>query len=603
MKHLSLPVKAILALFVAGFAYVTLDHFNWIPAAIHQKSAIPTGVNLQEAQTGDVPAGSVAALPLPTTEPAPQKGSPVRMAVWAWNAQMGLFAANGGPVTTKGSLMEKHGVTLKITRQDDTEKTKAEQIKLAKALHDGETNPSVGVHLTNIMGDGAAAYLASINKVLEPLGPDYRAEIVGAVGYSRGEDGWWGPQTWKDDSAGMKGGATAGVLRDGDWNLAQYKLANDGIKNNPDATTWDPDAMNWFAADDYLKAVEMYVAGYCEDRAVVRDGRTTSEPKHHTCVQGVVTWTPGDVNLAKAKGGLVRLISTKENAYQMASVMIGIHSWNVRNAQKVEDLLAAAFEGADQVRSSDAWLSRAGQASYAIYAEQSPAYWVKYYKGVIERDRTQQPVPLGGSTVMNLADNLALFGLAEGSGGLDGSVFKAAYEGFGDVASQQYPKLMPKFPKATEAVNTTFLTALAQKMPHSQADLETFEDSGAPIAKDNVVASRNWSIQFASGSATFTPAAIQTLNSLYQQLLVGGALQVDIEGHTDNVGNSAANLSLSEARAKAVREWLQAKAPTFFPENRVRVAGFGDAQPIASNDTPDGRARNRRVTVVLGSKG
>lgn len=575
-------------------------YFDLIPGLKHQAAAVPTAFELPSA--GEAKMSVVVATPLPNVKPATPNGvNHVKISIWAWNAQMGLIFANGGPVTTQGSLMEKHNVNLTLERQDDTEKTKAAQLKFAQSLSAGNPNPTEGAHFAIIMGDGAAQYLAAINDKLKKLGNDYHAEIVGAVGYSRGEDGWWGPEEWKSPEA-MKGGATAGVLRDGDWNIAQFKLANNGIKNNPDETTYDPDAMNWFSADDYLKAVEMYITGYCEDRPVVRDGKLTHEPKHHTCVQAYVTWTPGDVNGAKKKGGLTRLLSTKENIYQMPAVLIGIHRWDAAHSKLVQDLLAAALEGGDQVKSFEPALSRAGQASYAVYAEESPAYWVKYYKGTIERDKTQQPVPLGGSTTMNLADNALLFGLTEGSGGLDGSLFKATYEGFGNIVVQQYPRLMPSFPKTSEAVDTTYLEALLTKYSPAVAEAEHFEDTGSTTAKENVVASKNWSIQFNTGKSSFTPAAQATLEQLYSQVVVGGALTVEVDGHTDNVGNSDANLVLSMARAQAVKTWLEQRAPLLFPANRVTVNAYGDTKPLVSNETADGRAKNRRVTVVLGSR-
>lgn len=574
--------------------------FNIIPMKASHESVVPNSFALPTDAGKTAATSTVAPVSMPSTKPCEVHAPVMRFSVWEWNAQMGLFFANGGPVTTCGSLMQQHGVTVRFTRQDDTNKSQTEQVKFAAALAQGADTPADGVQFVTIMGDGAAQYLAAINKLLDKYGHDYRAEVIGAVGYSRGEDGWWGPQTWQSDATAMKGGATAGVLRDGDWNIAQYKLANDGIKNNPDPTTWDPDAMNWFAVDDYLKAAEVFVTGLCEDRPVVRNGKITRDPKHHTCVDGFVTWTPGDVNAAKGRGGVVRLLSTKENVYQMPSVIIGIHKWDANHSKQIESMLAAAFEGGDQVKQFDAALSRAGQASYAIYADQTPAYWVKYYKGVVERDKTQQPVPLGGSTVMNLADNLTLFGLAEGYGGVDASLFKATYEGFGTIVSQQYPALMPTFPKTTEAVNTTFLEALQATMKGASADVQTF-DTPAEVSRDTQVAKRDWGIQFDPGQDTFTPSALVTLQNLYNQLVVGGALVIALDGHTDNTSH-AVNQDLSERRARAVKAWLQLKAPALFPDNRFVVRGFGDSQPIATNDTPEGRAQNRRVTITLGSK-
>jgi OOP family OmpA-OmpF porin len=594
---LTKQVKIVLAVFLAIAGYAVLAHFNLVPSAIVQKASVPERVDLP-TEVPSAPSATVVAAALPTSAPAKVGGPLVRVDIWAWNAQMGLIFANGGPQTTAGSLMEKHGVRLALIRQDDTEKSKAEQIKFAQSLANGDA--SDGTQFVIIMGDGAAQYIAAVNKALVKLGPDYRAEVVGAVGYSRGEDAFMGPAEWKDSPEAAKGGLVAGVLRDGDWNIAQDFLRKNDIRNNPDERTYDPTALNWVAADDYVKAAEMYISGYCEDRVVVRDGKKTSDTKH-VCVQGAVTWTPGDVNIAKKKGGVVKILSTKENLYQMPSVIIGIHKWNVDHAKTVEGLLAAAFDGADQVRSFEPALSRAAKASYAIYAEESPAYWSKYYKGVTERDKTGNAVFLGGSAVANLGDNLVLFGLAEGTGG-SSSVFRATYEGFGRVVQKQYPTLVPSFPPASEAVNTQFLAKLKASAPESKPEVVAeFTDNTPAIPVENIAAKRNWSIQFDTGKATFTPAALATLDELYGQV-AGNAFYVEIDGHTDNTGGAGANQTLSASRASAVRDFLRAKAPAFFPENRVTVRAFGDSQPIAPNTSEVGRAQNRRVTVILGSK-
>lgn len=598
-----MKAKLIGGVVLAGIVYMALSYAGYVPGMRRQASAVPEAVSLGSATADTVTLAPVTAVALPSNKPAPAHGSQVRFDFYPWTALHGFLFAVGGTQTTVGSLMEKHGANVKLVRQDDLDKMKAAQAEFATALKGGASQPTVGVQFVIVMGDGGAAYIATLNQLLKPLGEGYTAEVVGSVGFSRGEDAWWGPQEWKDNSDAMRGGATAAVLRDGDWNLGQFKLANDGVKSNPDETTWDPDAMNWFGAADFLKATEMYVSNYCEDRPVVRNGKVTSEPKHHTCVQGVATWTPGDVNMAKGKGGLVKLISTKDNAYQMPAAIIGIKAWDVQNAKTIENILAASFEGADQVRSHDEALSRAGTIAYNVYGEQNAAYWVRYYKGVKERDKTGQMVELGGSKVMNLADNLMFFGLSEGSGGVASSAWKATYEGFGRIAAKQYPRLMPSFPPSETVFNPTYINALATTMPKSEAEAATFEPDAAPIATESVVAKRSWNIQFDTGKATFQPAALVTLTDLYNQLLVGGALAVQIDGHTDNVGDPLANQALSEARALAVKQYLQAKAPSMFPTGRVVTRGLGASVPVAPNATPEGRATNRRVVITLGTQG
>lgn len=603
MKKKIIIIGAILAVL-----YVVGGKMGWLPESFRMASSVPQAVDLSAgnnvvpvADTFNGQQGN-----LPSTSPASLNTPVIRVKQIPWNATMGFLFSVGGTQTTKNSLMEKYGVNLRVERQDDVEKMKQDQLLFATNLSQGQAHPGTGTHFVIIMGDGGAQYVSSLNQAIDKAGltPDLHAEIVGSVGYSRGEDACFGPSEWRDNPQAAKGGTIAAYLRDGDWNLCQFWLAQNSIKNNPDETTYDPDAMNWVSTDDFMKAVESYVAGHCESRPVVKNGKLTGE-KHQTCTQGVATWTPGDVALAKQKGGLVRLISTKENAYQMPAILVGIKKWDMSNAKLVQNLLRAAFEGGDQVKHFDVALQKGGQVSYNVYADQNAAYWVKYYKGAKERDKAGQIVELGGSTTSNLADNLVLFGLADGSGGgVKGSVFNATYTGFGNIVKQQYPKLFPTFDPVESVVNTSYIEALASslKPKEEDADVVKFAENSGPIDSSAVVAKKNWSIQFATGKADFTPATLATLEDLYNQLIVGGGLSVQIEGHTDNVGNADANLLLSRRRADAVKGYLQSKAPTLFSQGRVSVLAFGDTQPIASNATPVGQAANRRVTIVLGAQ-
>ena len=104
-----------------------------------------------------------------------------------------------------------------------------------------------------------------------------------------------------------------------------------------------------------------------------------------------------------------------------------------------------------------------------------------------------------------------------------------------------------------------------------------------------------YGIQFATGQAAITPASDQVLSDVYAVLVANADWRLRIEGHTDNVGDKAANLKLSNARAAAVAAWLTAKG---VDAARLSVAGLGDTQPVADNATEDGRARNRRVVLV-----
>ncbi|MFC7669527.1 OmpA family protein [Hymenobacter humi] len=83
--------------------------------------------------------------------------------------------------------------------------------------------------------------------------------------------------------------------------------------------------------------------------------------------------------------------------------------------------------------------------------------------------------------------------------------------------------------------------------------------------------------------------------------MVAGRLKVAVHGHTDNTGDPQANQQLSEDRAMAVQRWLETKSRSAFPEGRVQVYAHGATEPVASNSTVEGKAKNRRVEIVLGN--
>lgn len=544
--------------------------------------------DIKDAVVGDV---QPTAYPTSSTNGC---GDPIRSLNWAWNSQMGLLYANGGPLTTKDSLMDKHGVCLQITRQDDTTQMQNELLACGKEL-ENSTECTSGAHFVTIMFDGAGQFLAPLNAQLVKFCKDCTAEIAGTTGFSRGEDALWGPEAWKrSPRSSMGDGLVAGVLRDGDWNTAQKWIGDNRLQNNPDEHTYDPDAMNWVNADNYIKAAQMYVSGYCEDRKVVKGGSLTGETKN-VCVKGVVTWTPGDVTIAKNKGGIVRVVSTKQYRSQMPSAVIGIKKWNRAHADKVASMFAAALEGGDQVKAFPEALRRAGEISAKVYGEQSGAYWVKYYKGTTEPDSTGKDVELGGSYASNMNDALAVFGLLPGSN----NNAKATYTTFNKIVMEQYGEMFKKnpIPPYEQVVNTNYLLQAKSLLDSagSVADAPVFSGSDDV---GHTVSDRDYHIEFATGSARLTPEGEQVVRQIKDQVAITG-LKIVLAGHTDNTGDPSHNVQLSEQRARAVEVALQHVAPSEFPDGRFRVKGYGQSKPAASNETADGRARNRRVEVIL----
>ena len=103
-------------------------------------------------------------------------------------------------------------------------------------------------------------------------------------------------------------------------------------------------------------------------------------------------------------------------------------------------------------------------------------------------------------------------------------------------------------------------------------------------------------VLFDTGKSTLRPAAREKLAKISGIVLAYPDLRLAIEGNTDSVGTDALNQTLSEQRAGSVRDYL---AQESIPASSMTAQGFGKTQPVASNDTVEGRQQNRRVELVV----
>jgi OmpA-OmpF porin, OOP family len=145
------------------------------------------------------------------------------------------------------------------------------------------------------------------------------------------------------------------------------------------------------------------------------------------------------------------------------------------------------------------------------------------------------------------------------------------------------------------------------KCPNTPAGVQVDAD-GCPIKKETVVIVQpaeiesvvlNGDANFEFNKSVLLPNAYPVLDSLVSTMVKHHEYRWEIGGYTDGIGSVKYNLKLSQKRAQAVVDYLVSKG---IKENKLKVIGYGKANPIATNDTPEGRSMNRRVEIKVISK-
>lgn len=140
-----------------------------------------------------------------------------------------------------------------------------------------------------------------------------------------------------------------------------------------------------------------------------------------------------------------------------------------------------------------------------------------------------------------------------------------------------------------------FYTDVQEKKLREQIKASNAEMELSRTADNRLMITMPGDISFMSGSADINPANYQALTVIANEAKTN-KLAMIITGHTDNTGSIALNDSLSKARANSVASYMYAQGVPFAA---VRTEGMSVHKPVASNATPDGRARNRRVEIIL----
>ena len=123
--------------------------------------------------------------------------------------------------------------------------------------------------------------------------------------------------------------------------------------------------------------------------------------------------------------------------------------------------------------------------------------------------------------------------------------------------------------------------------PAAAAETETPEPQPQRFVLEGVL--------FETGSAVIQTESYPRLDRVVEYMTHRPSARLRVAGHTDNVGNPQRNQTLSESRARAVREYLISNG---IDDGRIEAVGFGDQQPVETNDTDEGRQQNRRIEAI-----
>ena len=141
--------------------------------------------------------------------------------------------------------------------------------------------------------------------------------------------------------------------------------------------------------------------------------------------------------------------------------------------------------------------------------------------------------------------------------------------------------------------------AVGSYMDQQEAELrEELQGTGVSVTRrgDDIILNMPSNISFSTGSADLNARFFPVLDSVSKVLGKYDKTLIEVAGHTDSVGSSESNQSLSERRANTVAQYLIARG---IVRERALIAGAGETRPMADNATAEGRAMNRRVELTL----
>ena len=289
-------------------------------------------------------------------------------------------------------------------------------------------------------------------------------------------------------------------------------------------------------------------------------------------VDAAVTWEPDLSTAVTARGDEAHvLVSTTAATNIIADTLVARQDLIDRSPDTVRDFIHGWFDGIEMIKNDPA-------SAYAVVGK------------ALKLDNDTVSGMLSGLKLTPFADNAQFYGLAGG---------KAHYETLFDTAFVIWRKkgLVTKAVDAPDWADTRFLSALAANSGGQRVE-EPALSAKAPSANDRAIINKQIQIHFTPGSDEIMAGSFIVLDALGETMTTFGHTYLRVEGNTDSTGSAAANMTLSERRALAVKNYLIKTFPNIAPA-RFQTIGHGPSNPVADNRTETGRQLNRRTDIKV----
>jgi outer membrane protein OmpA-like peptidoglycan-associated protein/ABC-type amino acid transport substrate-binding protein len=321
-----------------------------------------------------------------------------------------------------------------------------------------------------------------------------------------------------------------------------------------------------------------------EDRAAVEKGIIFTQDAPAAAamfkakqVDAAVTWEPDLSGAVTARGDEAHvLVSTTAATNIIADTLCARQDLIDHAPETVRDFIHGWFDGIEMMKTDPA-------NSYAVVGK------------ALKLDTDTVSGMLSGLKLTPYADNAQFYGLSGG---------KAHYETLFDTAFVIWRKkgLVTRSVEAKDWADSRFLSALATNYGTQKVE-EPKLAAKAPSSNDRAIINKQIEIHFTPGSDEIMPGSFFVLDSLGDTMTSFGNTYLRVEGNTDATGSPTKNMTLSERRALAVKNYIVKTFPNI-DANRFQTIGRGSTNPVADNQTEAGRQLNRRteIKVVLSTQ-